>query len=303
MGLRLGSPATDGGTVSAWLKEFMQKAEAKGYRVDFVCLHCYVKDDAAGLLKLLTSEYEKYKKPIWLTEFNSSLTSLQNQKEYVGEVTKMLEKAPFVERYAYFNKTGVRDFFNEDRTALTPLGEIYRDVKSNPAYVSPDYGKWLNVDLSANATTDQLSANVAFSVDNSVIESVEYFINGVSAGSTSTAPFSLSPVAVSSKLISVRAVAKTVFGEQQSSNTVQLNNQKTGLNDAEATTVKLYPNPFNDRLYLSESATWNILDLQGKNIVSGYGNEIKITGLSDGMYVINVNNQYHKIIKTADSDN
>ncbi|MEA4937630.1 MAG: glycosyl hydrolase, partial [Paludibacter sp.] len=299
MGLRLGSPArTDGSNGDDWLKEFMQKAEAKGYRVDYVCVHCYNKNNATGLYNFLFTEYMKYGKPIWLTEFNSELTTLAAQEKYITEVTKMMEEAPFVERYAYFNSSEHKNFFNEDRTALTPLGEIYRDVKSNPAYVSPDYGKWLSVDLLANVTTDQLSANVAFSVDNNVIESVEYFINGVSVGSTSTAPFSLSPVAISSKLVSVRAVAKTVFGEQQSSNTVQLINQATGLNDAETTTVKLYPNPFNDRLYLSESAKWNLIDLQGKNIISGYGNEIKTTGLSDGMYVINVNNQYHKIIKS-----
>lgn len=211
IGLRLGSPArTDGANGDNWLKEFMQKADAKGYRVDFICVHCYNRSTAAGLRNFLRDDYEKYGRPIWLTEFNSQLTSLSEQEKFIADVTEMMEELPFLERYAYFNSIEYKNFFNEDRTALSSVGEIYRDVKSNPAYVSPDYGKWMEVNLSATMN-EQLTANVEFPVSQSAIESVTYFVNGIAVGTTSSAPFNLMPVAVSDQLISVRAVVKNSF--------------------------------------------------------------------------------------------
>jgi len=298
MGLRLGSPCSDGGTISAWLKEFMNKANAKGYRVDYICLHCYIKKDAKGLRDLLFSEYQKYGKPIWLTEFNARLESIEEEKKFISEITKLLEEAPFVERYAYFNDTGVRNLFNAAKTDLSAIGKIYRDVKSNPAYISPDYGKWLQLNLAANFN-EKLSAEVSFSVSADVIEQVEYFVNGVSVGTANTAPFNLSNVESPDKLINVRAVARTVFGEYQSSNTVQLLNSTTGIMDTKEPTVKLFPNPVQDRLFLSIPTNWNLMDLQGRSISSGYGSEIDTADLPNGMFFIQINNTLQKVIKTS----
>ncbi|MDB4295727.1 glycosyl hydrolase, partial [Akkermansiaceae bacterium] len=70
LGLRLGSPArTDGGNGTAWLDDFMTKAEAKGYRIDYTCVHNYNRLSAAALKNFLDAEFAKYGRPIWLTEF------------------------------------------------------------------------------------------------------------------------------------------------------------------------------------------------------------------------------------------
>jgi len=72
----LGSPAVayGGDTPGGWLDRFMSGAGAKGYRVDFIALHWYGGDFStpnavAQLKSYLQAVYDRYHKPIWLTEF------------------------------------------------------------------------------------------------------------------------------------------------------------------------------------------------------------------------------------------
>ncbi|MEO3809284.1 sigma-70 family RNA polymerase sigma factor [Sphaerisporangium sp. B11E5] len=112
----LGSPAVafGGDTPGGWLDRFMSGARKKGYRVDFVALHWYGGDfraqAAAGQLRdYLRKVYQRYRKPIWLTEY--ALIDFSNgvrhptdaqQAAFVTASTRMLATLPYVQRYAWF---------------------------------------------------------------------------------------------------------------------------------------------------------------------------------------------------------
>ncbi|MFD9659876.1 sigma-70 family RNA polymerase sigma factor [Streptomyces mirabilis] len=112
----LGSPAVAYGadTAGGWLDRFMSGAKAKGYRVDFITLHWYGGDfrtpqAVQQLTSYLSSVYERYHKPIWLTEYalidfsqGTRFPSAQQQADFVTTSTKALDALPYVQRYAWF---------------------------------------------------------------------------------------------------------------------------------------------------------------------------------------------------------
>ncbi|MFD7818344.1 glycosyl hydrolase [Streptomyces sp. NPDC059785] len=114
-GLRLGSPAP-ANYWSGWLDDFMDGAEERGYRVDFIALHLYPDWTNPGALEevrgILADAWNKWHKPIWLTEIGTVDTS--GWKEMYGtptqakadgfiqKVVPLLESLPYVERYAWF---------------------------------------------------------------------------------------------------------------------------------------------------------------------------------------------------------
>lgn len=119
LGIPLSSPAPKNYS-TGWLDEFMTKATRLGYRVDFIALHCYQDFSDTNAANKLRAEliqiYEKYQKPLWITEFGTIDVSVWNPntpggnpacteaaaKTYTGAVTGMLESLGFVERYAWF---------------------------------------------------------------------------------------------------------------------------------------------------------------------------------------------------------
>jgi hypothetical protein len=143
-GQKLGSPAVawGGNTPGGWLDRFMSGAASRGYRVDFITLHWYGGDfraDAAtGQLKsYIQAVYDRYKKPIWLTEF--ALIDFSNgvrypteaqQAAFLTSATQMLGSLPYVQRYAWFGlpakDTGVSTgLFHSDGTT-TPAGRAFQ---------------------------------------------------------------------------------------------------------------------------------------------------------------------------------
>lgn len=143
-GMRLGSPAVayGGDTPGGWLDQFMSGAANKGYRVDFITLHWYGSDfssAAVGQLKsYIQAVYNRYHKPIWLTEY--ALINFSGSPEYPTQAqqaafatgsTTMLDSLPYVERYAWFalqskgNDTGLYT----NGTNATEVGNAYRAAK------------------------------------------------------------------------------------------------------------------------------------------------------------------------------
>ncbi len=149
-GLRLGSPAPMRPN-GVWFDNFMKQAEQRGLRVDFIALHYYQDFTSPNAVKSLEKKlrkmYQKYHKPIWITEIGTldirtwgykhrtAPTSAKAQK-YMQEVTEMLERLPFVERYSWFkdscqpgasqtklecNLTTLYD----DKGELTQIGRLY----------------------------------------------------------------------------------------------------------------------------------------------------------------------------------
>ncbi|MFJ9820355.1 glycoside hydrolase family protein [Streptomyces sp. NPDC101151] len=134
--MRLGAPAvaTGGEVAGGWLDRFMKGAAARHYKVDFIPLHWYGADfdakRATGQLRsYLQAVHKRYKKPVWLTEY--ALTDFSvgtpryptpaQQAAFVKRSTAMLQKLPYVRRYAWFTLSMNRG----DRTGL------YHGAKAN----------------------------------------------------------------------------------------------------------------------------------------------------------------------------
>ena len=113
--MRLGSPAVAGqaATPGSWLDQFMSGAAQRHYRVDFITLHWYggyfhAKAAVSELESYIQSVWNRYHKPIWLTEFAlwrfdpSRFPSPKVQAAFVKDATKMLRSLPYVWRYAWF---------------------------------------------------------------------------------------------------------------------------------------------------------------------------------------------------------
>ncbi|WP_329103599.1 glycosyl hydrolase [Micromonospora sp. NBC_01699] len=116
-GATLGSPAVAWGGADAggWLDRFMSGAKARNLRVDFIALHWYGGDfnttNAVNQLRqYIQAVYNRYKLPIWLTEFalmnfvngGQRFPTQEQQAAFVTASAKMLAGLPFVHRYAWF---------------------------------------------------------------------------------------------------------------------------------------------------------------------------------------------------------
>ncbi len=116
-GMRLGAPAVAYGadTPGGWLDQFMSGAAARGYRVDFIPLHWYGGDFSSAatgeLESYIQAVYNRYHKPIWLTEYaltdfsgsTPAYPTSQQQVAFINASTVMLDSLPYVEKYAWFS--------------------------------------------------------------------------------------------------------------------------------------------------------------------------------------------------------
>lgn len=133
-GMRLGAPAVafGGDQAGGWLDRFMSGAAAQGRRVDFIPLHWYGSDFSAAAVEhlrgYLQAVYNRYRKPIWLTEYalidftqaTPRYPSQAQQSAFVTNSTAMLQGLSFVERYAWFTLS----------TATAPTG-LYDGTRAN----------------------------------------------------------------------------------------------------------------------------------------------------------------------------
>ena len=132
-GLRLGSPAPSDGGLN-WLYSFIDRADALGYRVDYVAVHFYQGGWNAGqYYNWLQAIHQRTGRPIWITEFNNGANwtccypTLASQAQTISEFLDMLNGAPFVERYAIYNWVGDNRAMVAADGTLTPAGIVYRD--------------------------------------------------------------------------------------------------------------------------------------------------------------------------------
>jgi hypothetical protein len=143
---RLGSPAP-AGVLGPWFERFYRLAREKGLKMDFMAVHIYGPPDAKGFFDKLDAVYQKYKLPIWITEFSvvdwkakkpgSNPYSEQDVLSFMKAVLPELEKRSYVERYAWFgagrNTYNYEQFrpsrlFEKDGS-LTSLGMYYANFK------------------------------------------------------------------------------------------------------------------------------------------------------------------------------
>jgi RNA polymerase sigma factor (sigma-70 family) len=115
-GMLLGSPAVqdDAATPGSWLDQFMSGAQARGYRVDFIVVHWYAQgfDPGASVSELrayLQAIYQRYRRPIWLTEFGmvkfgspTTYPTDAQQSAFLTGAAAMMAGLGYVQRYAWF---------------------------------------------------------------------------------------------------------------------------------------------------------------------------------------------------------
>ena len=168
-GLRLGSPACkeEGAfSSSSWLSQFMTEADAQGVRTDYINVHWYdwgsqpgtntdpnPVDVANRLKAYLSNVYQRYRKPIWITEFNANGNrSRAIQDGFLQEIMPYLEDLGYIERYAYYQWNDSMRFVDESTDELTSTGHIYNDFQSSPAYITGELpGPWLDTDIGTTA--------------------------------------------------------------------------------------------------------------------------------------------------------
>lgn len=115
-GMRLGSPAQahDPSVPGSWLEQFLAGNGTYTPHVDFIAVHWYGSNFNADtsvleLRNFLQRVYDKYQKPIWLTEYGLAIywpaysdASINVMAEFATKSVPMLESLEFVERYAWF---------------------------------------------------------------------------------------------------------------------------------------------------------------------------------------------------------
>lgn len=134
---RVGSPATAKSLLNAnnWLDQFLLGKP----RVDFITVHWYKGVDAQRFISDMTGIYNKYKKPIWVTEFAPQYRSQaaaepykysQAQVDYfMRTVTTWMNNTSFIERYAWHDiHDGTSALFTAEGN-LTATGRTYAAVK------------------------------------------------------------------------------------------------------------------------------------------------------------------------------
>eukprot|EP01006_Ploeotia_vitrea_P021875 TRINITY_DN54287_c0_g1_i1.p1 TRINITY_DN54287_c0_g1~~TRINITY_DN54287_c0_g1_i1.p1 ORF type:complete len:269 (+),score=20.08 TRINITY_DN54287_c0_g1_i1:13-819(+) len=131
-GMRLGSPAPGTGNYkksTEWLDEFFHFC--KGCRVDFIAMHWYAEafshNSSAGCTKKELFEFirfwaDRYKKPIWLTEFSCIKSSAAANLEFQRTTLPFMAQAsPMLERYSWFAIHPQKDKPIWDAVALVEL--------------------------------------------------------------------------------------------------------------------------------------------------------------------------------------
>lgn len=133
----VGSPSVAGNPVTGeWLPMFMDGNP----KVDFVTVHWYKGVNPEKFINDMQAIHDKYKKPIWVTEFAPQTTagSVEDPKKFtqeevnrfVAETTRWMEETPFIERYAWHDShSGTSSLFDE-KGKLTETGKAYSAASS-----------------------------------------------------------------------------------------------------------------------------------------------------------------------------
>ena len=181
LNLKLVSPAMNYGTLAGysdpikWLDEFFAQPGVDSNDVYAISIHCYM--SSASAVQAYIERFEKYDKPIWLTEFcawDPVPGNVNTQMDYMCSVLNYLETHQSVERYAWFipragskvDSAPYMQLLTHDYPAdLTPLGKMYcyfspqnTDVwlRANRPIYAAEYVKVKNNALSQRPSNDSL---------------------------------------------------------------------------------------------------------------------------------------------------
>lgn len=123
-----------------WMDEWLEECDKiGGCRFDYVNVHSYM--NTVGALEWYLGEWERYGKPIWLTEFCAwdgieTTATPAYQQNFMREALAMLDAKPTVYRYAWFvaRSTGIpyNSLLGSVPGQLTDLGRIFTDQNAAP---------------------------------------------------------------------------------------------------------------------------------------------------------------------------
>ncbi len=144
-GLRLGAPAVSWGADvrGGWLDRFMSCVRQRNLRVDFIPLHFYSSNYSSAtkdLKRYITATHARYGKPVWITEYalldfgagRPQATPAQ-QSAFVRTSTAMMNRLPYLERYAWFaleyDRAKLGTGLYDAKGQPTPWGREYRKAR------------------------------------------------------------------------------------------------------------------------------------------------------------------------------
>lgn len=143
---QLSSPATEY-AIGPWMDGFLRIAHKRHFKMSFMAVHLYTGADSRWFLERLDAIHERYRLPIWLTEFavadwdaapsvgKSAVNRYSEDAvlQFMKEILPELERRPYVIRYAWFGagdglgeELRTSRLFESDGT-LAPLGRFYAD--------------------------------------------------------------------------------------------------------------------------------------------------------------------------------
>lgn len=138
LGLKLVAPALNYSTgtyaqPTKWMDEFVALTGPDAF--DYTAIHCY---GGEGLLRSFASEfYERYGKPVWVTEFcqwpggaGNVYVAPETQIESMIASVQWLEQSEAIHRYSWFMATGPYDAENRPNYGLLKVG----GTLSEPVY-------------------------------------------------------------------------------------------------------------------------------------------------------------------------
>lgn len=140
LGMKLISPAVNYGTLAGyseptkWLDEFFACEGVSLDDVAGIAVHCYMPSGES--LKSFIRKFDKYNKPIYMTEFCHAGSGITNnevqQQNYMSDVLNYMEADDKVGGYAWFMLRGSGNWkaislvnTSAKEPALTPLGKEY----------------------------------------------------------------------------------------------------------------------------------------------------------------------------------
>lgn len=110
LGIPIGSPACADDN-DQWFSDFMAGAAADNYRMDFIAVHCYIRDPNAFLSYIDNLHSRYWQHPLWITEFapadwsGTNPVSVAEAENFMRVVVPALNSRWYVARYAWY--TGV----------------------------------------------------------------------------------------------------------------------------------------------------------------------------------------------------
>jgi hypothetical protein len=156
-GLRIGAPGVENVQYNvtkdsfndvAWIQQFMDSCVVRGYRVDFIPAHDYVRRSKSNFIERFKGLHDRYNLPIWVTEYNYGNPNMGSENLPVEQgytnikgLTEALEEADFVERYNWYNFFGATSGIGGITDGeLNITGQFYRNLESSgPSYTQEEH--------------------------------------------------------------------------------------------------------------------------------------------------------------------